>query len=231
MQLSSDQGPVSGAPRAWYRHLYFQVLGAILLGGLIGHFYPTFGESLKPLGDAFIKLVKMVIAPVIFLTIVTGIAGMRDLGRVGRVAAKAFAYFLVFSTLALIVGLVVGNVVQPGRGLNIDPATLDAGAVAQYSTAAHETTIVGFLMGDHPRHRRQRVFDRQHPSGPVRLGPVRHRPGLGRRPRQAGADVPGVRQRGLLQTGRHRDEGRAHRGVRRLRLHHRRLRHRDRSPT
>ena len=116
MQLSSDHGHASGAPRAWYRHLYVQVLGAILLGGLIGHFWPAFGESLKPLGDAFIKLVKMVIAPVIFLTIVTGIAGMRDLGRVGRVAAKAFAYFLVFSTLALIVGLVVGNVVQPGRG-------------------------------------------------------------------------------------------------------------------
>jgi aerobic C4-dicarboxylate transport protein len=122
------------------------VLAAILLGGLIGHFWPEFGESLKPLGDAFIKLVKMVIAPVIFLTIVTGIAGMRDLGRVGRVAAKAFAYFLVFSTLALIVGLVVGNLVQPGRGLNIDPASLDPASVAQYSTAAHETTIIGFLM-------------------------------------------------------------------------------------
>ena len=146
MQLSTDHAQASAAPRAWYRHLYVQVLAAILIGGLIGHFWPEFGESLKPLGDAFIKLVKMVIAPVIFLTIVTGIAGMRDLGRVGRVAAKAFAYFLVFSTLALIVGLVVGNVIQPGRGLNIDPATLDAGAVAQYSTAAHETTIVGFLL-------------------------------------------------------------------------------------
>ncbi len=146
MRISSDHGPAAGAPRAWYRHLYVQVLAAILIGGLIGHFWPEFGESLKPLGDAFIKLVKMVIAPVIFLTIVTGIAGMRDLGRVGRVAAKAFAYFLVFSTFALIVGLVVGNLVQPGRGLNIDPATLDAGAVAQYSTAAHETTIIGFLL-------------------------------------------------------------------------------------
>jgi aerobic C4-dicarboxylate transport protein len=142
----SDHGHASGEKRAWYRHLYVQVLGAILLGGLIGHFFPAFGESLKPLGDGFIKLVKMVIAPVIFLTIVVGIAGMRDIGRVGRVAAKAFGYFLVFSTLALIVGLVVANLVQPGRGLNIDPASLDPAAVSQYSTAAHETTVVGFLL-------------------------------------------------------------------------------------
>ena len=102
---------------------------------------------MKPLGDGFIKLVKMVIAPVIFLTIVTGIAGMRDLGSVGRVAAKAFAYFLVFSTLALIVGLIIANIVRPGHGLNIDPATLNAGAVEQYAAAAHGSTIVGFLMG------------------------------------------------------------------------------------
>lgn len=133
--------------RPIYQHLYFQVLVAIVAGGAIGHFWPDFGESLKPLGDAFIKLVKMVIAPVIFLTIVTGIAGMRDIGRVGRVAAKAFGYFLVFSTLALIVGLIVANVVRPGHGLNIDPATLDTGAVTQYAQAAHESTIVGFLMG------------------------------------------------------------------------------------
>jgi aerobic C4-dicarboxylate transport protein len=123
------------------------VLLAIVAGGAVGHFWPDFGESLKPLGDAFIKLVKMIIAPVIFLTIATGIAGMRDLGKVGRVAGKAFAYFFFFSTLALIIGLVIANVVQPGRGLNIDPASLNAGAVSQYTAAAHETTIVGFLMG------------------------------------------------------------------------------------
>jgi len=146
MHIASHHGEAPAGPKAWWSHLYVQVLGAILLGGAIGHFFPEFGESLKPLGDGFIKLVKMVIAPVIFLTIVVGIAGMRDIGKVGRVAAKAFAYFLVFSTLALIVGLVVANVVQPGRGLNIDPASLDAGAVSQYSTAAHETTVVGFLL-------------------------------------------------------------------------------------
>ena len=133
--------------RPFYRHLYFQVLVAIVLGAAIGHFWPVFGESLKPLGDGFIKLVKMVIAPVIFLTIVTGIAGMRDLGSVGRVAAKAFAYFLTFSTLALIIGLIIANIARPGDGLNIDPATLNAGAVEQYAVAAHESTIVGFLMG------------------------------------------------------------------------------------
>ncbi|GAA0619809.1 dicarboxylate/amino acid:cation symporter [Brevundimonas kwangchunensis] len=140
-------GAAPGPRRPFYRSLYFQVILAILLGGTIGHFWPTFGESLKPLGDAFIKLVKMIIAPVIFLTIVTGIAGMRDLKRIGRVAGKAFAYFFTFSTLALIVGLVIANVVRPGQGLNIDPATLDAGAVAQYAEAAHESTIVGFLTG------------------------------------------------------------------------------------
>lgn len=129
------------ARRPFYRHLYFQVLVAIVLGGAIGHFWPNVGESLKPLGDAFIKLVKMVIAPVIFLTIVTGIAGMRDIGRVGRVAAKAFGYFLVFSTLALIVGLIIANVVRPGHGLNIDPATLDKGAVAQYAQADRKSVV------------------------------------------------------------------------------------------
>ena len=140
--------PAGGAPiarRPFYRSLYFMVLLAIVAGGAVGHFWPDLGTDLKPLGDAFIKLVKMIIAPVIFLTIATGIAGMRDLARVGRVAAKAFGYFLFFSTLALIIGLAIANVVQPGRGLNIDPATLNAGVVAQYATAAHETTIVGFL--------------------------------------------------------------------------------------
>ncbi|PXA97136.1 C4-dicarboxylate transporter DctA [Nostoc sp. 3335mG] len=139
--------PVPPAAKPFYAHLYFQVLVAIVCGVLVGHFYPQTGEALKPIGDAFIKLVKMIIAPVIFLTIVTGIAGMRDLSSVGRVAGKAFAYFLFFSTLALIVGLIVGNVVQPGAGLNIDPASLDASKVTEYAAKAHDTTITGFLMG------------------------------------------------------------------------------------
>lgn len=130
----------------FYRHLYVQVLGAIAAGILLGHFYPDIGTSLKPLGDAFIKLVKMIIAPVIFLTVATGIAGMSDLQKVGRVAGKAMLYFLVFSTLALAVGLVVANIVQPGAGMHIDPATLDAKAVAAYTAKAHDATVTGFLM-------------------------------------------------------------------------------------
>lgn len=135
----------SPRPGPWYAQLYVQVLVAIIAGALIGHFWPKFGADLKPLGDAFIKLVKMVIAPVIFLTIATGIAGMRDLGKFGRVVMKAFAYFLTFSTLALVLGLVVGNLVHPGAGMNIDPATLHSDKVADYAAKAHETTIVGFL--------------------------------------------------------------------------------------
>ena len=145
MQFDPPAATGPAKPRPWYAHLYVQVLAAIAAGVAIGHFAPATGEALKPLGDMFIQLVKMVIAPVIFLTIVTGIAGMRDLGAVGRVAAKAFAYFLFFSTLALIVGLVVANVARPGAGLNIDPATLDPGKVAQYSAKAHESTVTGFL--------------------------------------------------------------------------------------
>ena len=131
---------------AWYGQLYIQVLIAIALGVGIGFFWPDVGESLKPLGDAFIKLVKMIIAPVIFLTLVTGIAGMTELKSVGRVAGKAFAYFLFFSTLALIVGLIVANTVQPGAGMNIDPASLDTGAVNDYVAKAHDSSIVAFLM-------------------------------------------------------------------------------------
>ena len=144
---SVPQGRPQPRSRPWYAHLYVQVLVAIVAGVTLGHLAPATGEALKPLGDGFIKLVKMIIAPVIFLTIVTGIAGMRDLAGVGRVAAKAFAYFLFFSTLALIVGLVVANVVRPGAGLDIDPATLDAGKVATYAAKAHESTLTGFLLG------------------------------------------------------------------------------------
>ena len=140
------EAPAAPARKPFYRHLYAQVLAAIVLGALLGHVWPAGGEALKPLGDGFIKLVKMIIAPVIFLTVVGGIAGMRELGSVGRVALKAFGYFLVFSTLALIVGLIVANVVQPGAGMNIDPATLDAKAVAGYAHDAHETSVTGFLM-------------------------------------------------------------------------------------
>jgi aerobic C4-dicarboxylate transport protein len=134
------------APLPWYRSLYAQVLVAIAAGVALGHFAPATGEALKPLGDGFIKLVKMIIAPVIFLTVATGIAGMRDLGAVGRVAGKAFAYFLTFSTLALFVGLAVANLIRPGAGLHIDPASLDPARVADYAHKAHESTLTGFLL-------------------------------------------------------------------------------------
>ncbi|ENN88137.1 C4-dicarboxylate transport protein [Rhizobium freirei PRF 81] len=130
----------------FYRHLYVQVLTAIAAGILLGHYYPQFGASLQPLGDAFIKLVRMVIAPVIFLTVTTGIAGMSDLKKFGRVVGKSFIYFLTFSTLALIVGLIVSNVLQPGAGMHINPATLDTKAVNNYAAQAHDASVVGFLM-------------------------------------------------------------------------------------
>jgi aerobic C4-dicarboxylate transport protein len=133
------------APR-WWQHLYLQVIVAIVAGALLGHLAPASGEAMKPLGDGFIKLVKMVIAPVIFLTLVSGIAGLGELRTVGRVAAKAFGYFLFFSTLALIVGLLVGNIVQPGAGMHVDPATLNTGAIATYAAQAHETSVTGFLL-------------------------------------------------------------------------------------
>ncbi len=137
---------VPSAPAPHSGRLYLVVLAAIVAGVLIGVFAPATGAALKPLGDGFIKLVKMVIAPVIFLTVATGIAGMGELGAVGRVVGKAFAYFLTLSTFALIVGLVVANVVAPGAGLHIAPASLDAGSIASYTAKAHATTIVGFLM-------------------------------------------------------------------------------------
>jgi aerobic C4-dicarboxylate transport protein len=128
------------------RSLYVQVLIAVALGVLVGWLWPTTGAALKPLGDGFIKLVKMIITPVIFLTVVTGIAGMRDLGAFGRIAAKAMGYFITVSTLALAVGLVVANVVRPGVGLNVDPATLDTSKVASYVSQAKETSVTGFLL-------------------------------------------------------------------------------------
>ncbi|WP_293884268.1 dicarboxylate/amino acid:cation symporter [Sphingomonas sp.] len=132
-------------PQPWYGQLYIQVVITITAGVLLGHFAPATGQAMQPLGDAFIKLIKMIIAPVIFLTIVTGIAGMRDLKSAGRVAAKAFAYFLFFSTLALFVGMIVANVIRPGAGLNIDPATLDASKVSEFAAKAHESSVTGFL--------------------------------------------------------------------------------------
>ncbi|MBG6030936.1 dicarboxylate/amino acid:cation symporter [Proteus hauseri] len=139
MQTSSRRLP-------FYRVLYIQVIIAIIFGILLGHFYPDIGESFKPLGDGFIKIVKMIIAPVIFLTVVTGIAGMNNMKAVGKVAGKSMIYFLTFSTIALVIGLITANIIRPGDGLNISPESLDSSRVEMYVTQAHSSSLVDFLM-------------------------------------------------------------------------------------
>ncbi|MER2472032.1 dicarboxylate/amino acid:cation symporter [Photorhabdus laumondii] len=128
------------------KSLYFQVLLAITIGILLGHFYPELGTEMKPLGDGFVKLIKMVIAPVIFCTVVTGIAGMESMKAVGKTGAIALVYFEIVSTIALIIGLIVVNVMQPGAGMNIDPSTLDVKAVSLYAEKAAEQGIIAFLL-------------------------------------------------------------------------------------
>ncbi|MGV3612092.1 MAG: dicarboxylate/amino acid:cation symporter [Fluviicola sp.] len=149
MEVDLNAKPVK--PKPWYRALYFQVLIAIVIGVTLGYFYPELGEKMKPLGDGFINLIKMIIAPVIFITITVGIASMNDLKKVGRITGKAFIYFLTFSTLALIIGMIVSNVVQPGSGLNIDPSTLDQKDVSEYVTAAHGNSFSNFMLNIIPK--------------------------------------------------------------------------------
>src|SRR5437870_1460068 len=115
----------SGPRKPFYRILYLQVLAAVLIGTLVGYFFPTAGKSLKPLGDGFIKLIKILIAPIIFCTVVHGIASMGDLKKLGRIGGKTILYFEIVSTVALLLGLMVVNLLRPGAGFNIDPATLD----------------------------------------------------------------------------------------------------------
>jgi len=129
-----------------YKSLYVQVLVAITIGILLGHFYPETGVALKPLGDGFVKLIKMVIAPIIFCTVVSGIAGMQSMKSVGKTGGYALLYFEIVSTIALIIGLVVVNVVQPGAGMHIDVSTLNASSVAAYAAAGAQQTTVGFLL-------------------------------------------------------------------------------------
>src|SRR6202051_3178349 len=139
---------VAAAParHPWYSILYIQVLLAIGVGVAVGYFDPKLGVQLKPLGDGFIALIRMMIAPVIFCTIVHGIASMRDLKKVGRVGLKTLFYFEAGSTLALAIGLIIGEVVQPGSGFNIDVSTLDPNKVATYVTRAKEEGIVAHLL-------------------------------------------------------------------------------------
>src|SRR6201996_9721369 len=147
MPTDTPSPAVPAHHKPWYKVLYIQVLIAIFLGILVGHFNPNLGKELKPLGDGFIALIKMMIAPVIFCTVVHGISSMGDLKRVGRVGLKALVYFEVVSTIALAVGLLVGELLKPGSGFNIDPATIDPKSVATYVTKAKEDGIVAHLMG------------------------------------------------------------------------------------
>ncbi|MGH9818757.1 MAG: cation:dicarboxylate symporter family transporter, partial [Pyrinomonadaceae bacterium] len=129
-----------------YRSLYFQVLVAIAIGILLGVFYPQIGAEMKPLGDGFIKLIKMMIAPIIFCTVVLGIAGMEDMKKVGTTGGFALLYFEVMSTVALVVGLTIINLVRPGSGMNIDPSTLDAKAIAAYAEPGKLQSTTDFLL-------------------------------------------------------------------------------------
>lgn len=129
-----------------FSSLYFQVLLAITLGVFLGHVYPELGANMKPLGDGFVKLIKMIIAPVIFCTVVTGIAGMESMKAVGKTGAIALIYFEVVSTIALIIGLCVVNLLQPGGGMNIDPTALDASAISAYAEQAKSQGIIAFLL-------------------------------------------------------------------------------------
>ena len=137
--------------KPWYSVLYIQVLIAVVIGICVGHFYPKTGIALKPLGDAFVSLIRMMIAPVIFCVIVQGIASMSDLKSVGKVGVKALVYFEIVSTIALVIGIVVALLFHPGSGLNIDAATLDPKAAALYVGRAKETGLIPFLLGFIPQ--------------------------------------------------------------------------------
>ncbi|MEA3071813.1 MAG: aerobic C4-dicarboxylate transport protein [Alphaproteobacteria bacterium] len=145
--MEASTGTTAAASRKpLYAHLYFQVLTAIILGVLLGHFYPQIGEQMKPLGDGFIKLIKMLIAPIIFCTVVHGIASMEDMKKVGRVGLKALIYFEVVTTLALIVGLLVINILQPGNGMNVDARAIDTKSIQIYTTKAGQESTVDFIL-------------------------------------------------------------------------------------
>src|SRR6185369_16273223 len=140
--------PPASAPRKLplYRSLYAQVISAVIIGVLLGHFYPALGAEMKPLGDGFIKLIKMMIAPIIFCTVVVGIAGMEDMKKVGKTGGLALLYFEIVSSFALVIGLVLVNVIQPGSGMNVDVSTLDTKGIAAYTGPGKMEGTVDFLM-------------------------------------------------------------------------------------
>ena len=146
MSMEINETPILTEKKPWYRLLYVQVIFAIAIGIVLGNFWPDESVGLKILGDGFIALVKMIIAPVIFVTVVTGLASMNNLSTVGRVTGKAMLYFLTFSTLALVIGMVVANVVQPGQGMNIDVSSLDPKSIKDYVDASKEHSLTSFIL-------------------------------------------------------------------------------------
>jgi aerobic C4-dicarboxylate transport protein len=146
MKIDQIAASVEARPRKLYQHLYVQVLMAIAIGALLGYFLPDIGTRMKPLGDGFIKLIKMLIAPIIFFTVVVGIATIGDLKKLGRVGLKALIYFEVVTTVALVIGLVVVKVVRPGNGMNVDVSTLNVKAVEQYAASAREQSVPDFIL-------------------------------------------------------------------------------------
>ncbi len=138
--------PDTGRPSKFYHSLYFRVIVGVLAGLALGIFWPTAGQNMKPLGDGFIKLIRMMIAPLIFFTVIVGIASIGDMKKLGRVGIKALLYFEAVTTVALAIGLLVVTIVQPGRGMNVNPATLDAAAIREYASQGQQLHAVDFLL-------------------------------------------------------------------------------------
>jgi aerobic C4-dicarboxylate transport protein len=151
LTAATDQRPLIAERRSFFGHLYVQVLTGVVAGVVVGHFFPNFGKSLQPLGDGFIKLIKMLIAPVIFCTVVHGIASLENMKKLGRVGLKALLYFEAVSTLALVIGLIVVNVLKPGAGLHVNTADLDPKTTRAYSEGAHSLSTVQFILNIIPR--------------------------------------------------------------------------------
>ncbi|MEA3119663.1 MAG: aerobic C4-dicarboxylate transport protein, partial [Paraburkholderia sp.] len=133
--------------RKFLSRLYVQVLIGIVAGVVVGHFFPDVGSQMKPLGDLFIKMIRMLLAPIIFASVVVGIARMNDIHSAGRVGVKAILYFEFASTIALGIGLAVVNVIKPGSGMNVDPTRIDSAAISTYTQSAHQHTMLDFFMG------------------------------------------------------------------------------------
>ena len=214
------------AGKPLYKSLYFQVIVAIVIGVLLGHFYPETGTAMKPLGDGFIKLIKMIIAPIIFCTVVVGIAGMEDMKKVGKTGGYALLYFEIVSSIALIVGLTIVNIVQPGAGMNIDPATLDTKGIAAYTKPGQMQSTTDFLLNIIPNTRRRCVRQGRDPAGAAVRRAVRLLPAQVRRPRHARVRLHREDLARALRDRRRHHEGGADRRVRRDGVHDRQVRRR-----